>query len=69
MHSPIYQPWPAGNYVPITNPEMLAKIQRAVSVACMNCNTAHTCSMLRDRHNAQARPLLECSVVKRAGVV
>jgi len=59
---------PRERYVPITNPEMLEKIKRAVSLVCNNCNTAHTCSMLRDCHNAQARPLLECSVVKHARI-
>jgi hypothetical protein len=59
---------PRERFVPITNPEILEKINRAVQHVCKGCNTSGTCSMLRDRHNAQGRPLLECSVVKHAGI-
>jgi invasion protein IalB len=72
MHHPRLPPFtlsrPCERFVPITNPEMLEKIERAVSLVCNNCNTNHTCSMLQNRRNAQGRSLLECSVVKRAGV-
>jgi len=50
---------------PITNPEMLKKIDLAYQQVCTSCNTFHTCSMARDRHICEGRPLLECSIVKR----
>lgn len=53
--------------VRITNPELLQKIETACSMVCLKCNTVRTCSMYRDRHLMDARPLLECSVVKAAG--
>ena len=53
----------------ITNPEMLAKVDAAYQQVCTKCNTLGTCNMCRDRHLVEARPLLECSVVKASGVV
>jgi hypothetical protein len=54
---------------PITNPEMLKKIDTAYQQVCTQCNTFRTCLMCQDRHLVEARPLLECSVVKASGVV
>jgi hypothetical protein len=51
----------------ITNPEMLKKIDTAVSKVCVNCSTVRTCLMCRERYIVEARPLLECSVIKSKG--
>lgn len=50
---------------PITNPEMLQKIDLAYSRVCSKCSTVSTCLMVQDRHICEGRPLLECSIVKR----
>ena len=70
MHPLLYAPFMFDDHpsrTPITNKEMLAKIERAVSLVCINCNTSRTCRMLQDRGYVESRPLLECSVVKKAG--
>lgn len=64
---PFYSPFDHRH--PITNPEMLVKIDAAYQQVCTKCNSVNFCLMCRDRHLVEARPLLECSVVKASGVV